>query len=86
MQILRSEGLRELLDTIKKDDPNRIMIVDLPAITSAEHARVYAALADSTLLVVEDTVTRDAHLRKALAMIDRSQLLGTVLNRAEVTS
>ncbi len=85
-QILRSEGLRRLLDTIKKDDPSRIMIVDLPSITSADHARAYNALVDSTLLVVEDTVTRDAHLRKALAMIDRSRLLGIVLNRTEAAS
>jgi Mrp family chromosome partitioning ATPase len=86
MQILRSDSLRKLLDTIKKDDPDRLIIADLPAITSADHARAYSALVDSTLLVVEDTTTREADLRKALAMIGRTQFLGTVLNRTEAVS
>jgi len=86
MQILRSDSLRNLLDTIKKDDPDRLIIADLPAIESAEHARAYSALVDSTLLIVEDTTTREADLKKALAMIGRSQLLGTVLNRTEAVS
>ncbi len=86
MQILRSDSLRTLLDKIKKDDPDRLIVVDLPSITSAESTRTYTSLVDSTLLIVEDTATRVAQLRKALAMIDKSRLLGTVLNRIEVTA
>ena len=85
-QILRSGSLRKLLAKIKKDDPDRLIIADLPPITSAASALTYASLVDGTLLVVEDTVTTEAHLRKAIAMIGKSQLLGTVLNRVEVTA
>jgi Mrp family chromosome partitioning ATPase len=80
-QILRSEGLRELLDTIKRDDPDRMIIVDLPSITSSEDARTFNSLVDSILFVVEESATREAHFRKALAMIGKAQLLGTVLNK-----
>ena len=85
-QILRSDSLRKLLAKIKKDDPDRLIIADLPSITSAASARTYTSLVDGMLLIVEDTATREAHLRKALAMIGKSQLLGTVLNRTEVTA
>jgi capsular exopolysaccharide synthesis family protein len=85
-QILRSDSLLKLLGKVKKDDPERLIIVDLPPITSAVSARTYTSLVDGTLLIVEDTVTKQAHLRKALAMIGKSKLLGTVLNRTEVTA
>ncbi len=85
-QILRSDSLRKLLAKIKKDDPDRLIIADLPSITSAASARTYTSLLDGTLLIVEDTATREAHLRKAIAMIGKSRLLGTVLNRTEVTA
>lgn len=85
-QILRLDSLRKLLNTIKKDHPDRLVIVDLPPITSVARARTYTSLVDSTLLIVEDTATREAHLRKALALIGKSQLLGIVLNRTEATA
>jgi Mrp family chromosome partitioning ATPase len=86
IQILRSESLRKFLDTIRRDDPDLIIIADLPSITSSDSARAYNSLLDSMLLVVEDTTTTEAHLRAALAMIGNSQLLGTVLNRAAIVS
>ena len=38
-QILGSDGLRRLLSDIRQEDPDRLIIVDLPSITSASDAR-----------------------------------------------
>jgi Mrp family chromosome partitioning ATPase len=86
MQILRSESLRDFLADIKKSDPDLLVIADLPAIDGANSVSTYHALMDCTLLVVEDTTTKAAHLRSALAMTGKTKLLGTVLNRTETTA
>jgi len=86
MQILRSESLRDFLTDIKKSDPDRLIIADLPAIDGADSVNAYNALMDCALLVVEDTTTKAAHLRSALAMTGKTRLLGTVLNRTETTA
>jgi Mrp family chromosome partitioning ATPase len=57
-------------------------VVNCFAVPNAETARLITSLVDCTLLVVEDNVTRESHFRKTLNGLDRTRLLGTVLNRA----
>jgi Mrp family chromosome partitioning ATPase len=82
-QILNSEYLRKLLDAITMADPDRIVVVNLPAIDGNKGALAGESLVDSTLLVVEDVATTEAHLRAALESICNVKLLGTVLNKTE---
>jgi protein-tyrosine kinase len=82
-QILKSGSLRKLIDAIITADPDRLVVVDLPAIRGTGGALAGESLVDSTLLVVEDGETTEAHLRAALATICDVKLLGTVLNRTE---
>ncbi len=82
-QILRSDNLRSALANIKTDYPDYLMVANFPAAASAETAKLLSSLVDSILLVVEDTVTREKHLSKALGGFDRTKLVGTVLNRAK---
>ena len=85
-QILRSESLRNFLNSIRRDDPNRIIVADLPRLTDSDLARAVGKLLDGMLIVAEETTTTESHLRSALSMVDESQLLGTVLNRATKAS
>lgn len=85
-QTLRSENLRAALTSIRTDYPDYLVVANLPAVTNTETAKLYSGLVDSILIVVEDTVTREAHYRKALAGLDKTKLVGTVLNRAKSDS
>lgn len=82
LQILRSDNLRTVLENLKEDYPDHLIVVNFSAVPNAETARLISSLIDCTLLIVEDNVTRESHFRKALNGLDRTRLLGTVLNRA----
>lgn len=85
-QVLRSDNLRATLTSIKTDYPDYLVVANLPAISSTETAKLYSSLVDCMLLVAEDCVTRDAHFSKALKGLDKTTLVGTVLNRAKSQS
>ena len=86
-QVLKSENLRALLAETRERFPEHLTVVDLPPLsTPAEDARVFESLVDSLLLVVDDQVTRETDLRSALAALDKSKLLGSVLNNSSCTS
>jgi Mrp family chromosome partitioning ATPase len=80
--ILRSSGLRELLDVISREYPGWLLLADLPPVTNAEDARMIDALVDGVLLVIRDGVTRERDYRRVLDSIAQRKLLGTVLNAA----
>ena len=80
--VANAEQISKVIDIITAD-PDRLVVVDLPAIRGTGGALAGESLVDSTLLVVEDGETTEAHLRAALATICDVKLLGTVLNRTE---
>ncbi len=82
-QILRSDNLRTALTSIRTDYPDYLVVANFPAVSNADTARLYSSLVDCMLLVAEDAVTRVTHFSKALGGLDRTTLVGTVLNRAK---
>ncbi|MGI9259009.1 MAG: CpsD/CapB family tyrosine-protein kinase [Gammaproteobacteria bacterium] len=85
-QVLRSDNLRSALTSIKTDYPDYLVVANLPAISGADAATLYSSLVDCILLVAEDSVTRVAHYRKTLDALDKTKLVGTVLNRTKSES
>jgi len=81
-QVLQSENLKLLLADIRARYCDFITIVDLPALNAPGDAQAFESLVDAILLVVEDEVTRETDLKLALADLDKSKLIGTVLNNS----
>lgn len=83
-QMLHSPALKELLAEVAEQSENALLIADLPPISSSDDAQAYKSIMDAFLLVIEDGVTREAEYRAALHALEKSNLIGTVLNNAEL--
>jgi Mrp family chromosome partitioning ATPase len=62
--------------------PSRTVIYDMPSVLACDDVLAFAPHADAVLLVVEDGVTDRDDLRRAAEVLERSNLIGTVLNKA----
>jgi len=80
-EVIRSGQLAKVLEIVKRDYPEEILVLDLPSLNSASDGKTFEALADGILLVVEDDVTEERHYRRALESFSKQKLIGTVLNR-----
>jgi capsular exopolysaccharide synthesis family protein len=84
-ELLASPQMKQLLNELDDDaDDSRIIILDLPPLLRNDDALVVTPVADATLFVVEDGVTTADQLKQSLQMLKGANLIGTVLNKAEV--
>jgi protein-tyrosine kinase len=81
-EILSSPEMSTFLDDIINRYPDRIIIFDLPPLLSNDDALVFVPKADCCLLIVEDDVTRPEDILRSVQLLEHSQLIGTVLNKA----
>lgn len=85
-EILASPKIADLVNEIKNRYDSRIIIFDMPPVLSSDDVLVFAPYVDATLLVIEDDVTTEAELRRALELLKSTNVIGTVLNRSPVES
>ena len=71
---------------LKNRYPERIVVFDLPPVLSTADALSFAPHVDAALLVIEEGKTQQDAARRALEMLDCTNVLGTVLNKAESSS
>ncbi|WP_434101672.1 CpsD/CapB family tyrosine-protein kinase [Methylocaldum gracile] len=81
-ELLASPKMARLVDELKHRYPSRIVVFDLPHLTTAD-ALAFAPHVDAALLVLEAGRTTHAELEEALAHLNTTPLLGTLLNKAE---
>lgn len=62
--------------------PDRIIIFDLPPLLRNDDAIVFVPNVDACLFVVEDGATKPEDIERSMQLLKRSQLIGTVLNKA----
>lgn len=84
-ELLGSPGMKELVGDLKNRYRERIVIFDLPPVLANADALAFAPLADHILLVTRAGHTPIGDVQKALRMLPREKLLGTVLNRSAQT-
>lgn len=82
-EILSWPEMQMFLSDIKGRYSNRIIIFDLPPLLRNDDAMVFVPKADACLLVVEEGSTTPADVERCLELLDKSQILGTILNKAE---
>lgn len=81
-EILSSPQMKSFMDDITGRYPDRIIIFDLPPLLRNDDAMVFVPSADACLFVVEDGVTQPDEIERSIQLLNHSQLIGTILNKA----
>jgi len=85
-EILSSTGMEQLVEEIKNRYRSRIIIFDLPPVLVGDDVLAFSGLADATLLVVQEGKTTTDDLNSTIGLLEKKNLIGTVLNRSSVTN
>ena len=82
VEMMGSPKMCGLVETLKDHYPKRIIIFDLPPILGTADAMSIAPCIDASLLVIEDDVTKESDLKKAVDILSVTNVIGTVLNKS----
>lgn len=82
-ELINSPRMLDLVEDLKTRYPSRIILFDLPPILQVDDALAFAPFVDAALLVIEDGATRREELERAIELLSRTRLLGTVLNKTQ---
>ena len=82
-EMLSSPKMEDLVSEMKSRYPSRIIIFDLPPVLSSADALAFSPYVDAALLVVEEGVTQKEDLERAVELLSSTNIVGTVLNKAE---
>lgn len=82
-EILSSPKMIDLVKDLKSRYQTRIVIFDLPPLLHVDDALVFLPNVESTLLVVENGKNTVSEVEESMRLLDGSNLIGTVLNKAE---
>jgi protein-tyrosine kinase len=82
-EYLGSPVMRALVHDMKNRYQDRIIIFDVPPLLCVADALSLVPSVDYVLMVVRAQYTQASEIEKALKMLPREKLLGTVLNRGE---
>jgi MinD-like ATPase involved in chromosome partitioning or flagellar assembly len=81
-ELLSSPRMTHLADELKHRYPSRIVLFDLPPMTTSD-TMAFLPRVDAVVLVAQEGGTTEAELQQAIAHLGQAPLLGTVLNQAE---
>lgn len=80
-EILTSPEMSSLQQELRNRYEDRIIIYDLPALLTSDDALVFTPNADATLLIIEDGGSNETQLERSIALLQGTQLIGTVINK-----
>jgi Mrp family chromosome partitioning ATPase len=81
IELLAGDRLAEMIAGLRGLSDTAIMLVDLPPVFADDDAMIIAEHLDAFLLVVDAGKTTKNQVKEALAMMQPTSCLGTVLNR-----
>ena len=82
-EMLNSPKMEKLVEDMKSRYHSRIIIFDLPPVLTSADALAFSPYVDAALLVVEEGVTRKQDVERAIDLLSSTNIVGTVLNKAE---
>ena len=82
-EILSTPKMQELLEDLTSRYESRIIIFDIPSLLVNDDALIFTPYVDAALVVVEDGVSTVAEVERCLQMLEGTNILGTVLNKAD---
>lgn len=80
-EVMGSPAMRALIHDIKHRYQDRYVLFDGPPVLSGADALVLSRHMDGVILVVEYNRTQRAEIEKTLELLDRVNLVGTVINK-----
>ena len=81
-EMLNSPKMVRLVEELKTRYPSRIIIFDLPPLLSAADALVFSPYVDAAVLVIEEGKTQTEDAKRAVGLLQGTNLIGTVLNKS----
>ena len=81
-EMLGSPRMAALVQDLKRRYPARIVLFDLPPVLSAADALAFAPHVDAAIMVVQERRTAPEEVHRAAELLDRTNLIGTVLNNS----
>jgi len=85
-EMLSSPKMEQLVSDMKSRYHSRIIIFDLPPVLSSADALAFSPYVDAALLVIEEGVTQKHEIESAVELLSSTNIIGTVLNKAELKS
>jgi Mrp family chromosome partitioning ATPase len=85
-EMLNSPKMAQLVKDMKSRYHSRIIIFDLPPVLSSADALAFSPYVDAALLVIEEGVTQKHEVEHAVDLLSTTNIIGTVLNKAELKS
>lgn len=82
-ELLSSPEMNALMDDLTSRYESRIIIFDLPAVLSGDDVLAFLPRVDASLLVIEDGASSKEDIERSLHLLEGSNLIGTVLNKAD---
>ncbi len=81
-ELLASPKMIRLVDELKSRYPSRIIVFDLPPLLWSDDTMAFSPYVDTTLIVVAEGLTTKEELKRAMEIMEGSNVIGTVLNRS----
>lgn len=81
-ELLSSPKMISFIDELKSRYDSRIVIFDLPPLLAVDDARVILPYIDASIFVVEDGKNTEDEIKKSLDILEKTNLIGTVLNKS----
>ena len=85
-EMLSSKKVTNLITELRERYDSRIVIFDCPPVLNSDDAMVILPQVDCTLLVIANGMSTQAEIEETLHHLPKNNLLGVVLNKAEVES
>ena len=81
IEFFTGEKINHFLDEVRNRYPDRIIILDTPPILDSADTKILAEYCDHVLLVVPYKGVMNSTINKTLASIEKSKVIGMVLNK-----
>lgn len=85
-EVLSSRKVTNLITEFRDRYAERIVIFDLPPLLGTDDAMIMMSQVDCVLVVVGNGMVSKTDLTESMRYVDSTKLLGTVLNKAKITS
>ena len=81
-ELLSSPRMADLVNDLKSKYDSRIILFDLPPLLASDDTLLFMPHFDAALLVVEDGKNTADEVRRSLQILEGTELMGIVLNKA----
>jgi capsular exopolysaccharide synthesis family protein len=85
-EVLASPKMVNLTQEMKSRYRSRLLIFDMPPVLACDDFLAFSPYFDASLLVVEQGKTAKDELKASIELLEKTELLGIVLNKAEGAS